>query len=251
LSVQHDLATRPLSPVSLAQPKTTPLEKMGSGSRKATVVALHLFISSAHAVEAPLSLLTGNLKRAKSNLQCAKIALFCLNTFTVPKEHILSSRFDFHHISYGLLFMLLPGRFEQFGKYITTCSLVNYDHVGVFCHNKQKKFFTQDPDGKFSLKDPISRGSDGTLEQISGITVEDGSKRISEKAFPADNYFVRHWKKLVGEMFTFWKPAPYLTAATQKKNEIIEQVVKPELAKIKSDPSRYQMPISVNFDLFK
>lgn len=229
--------------------------------KKIAVVATYFFIALMHFLEAPIAVLTGNIRRAELNLTCSKIAFFCLYTFFLPKHHHLSSRFDFHHMSYGLLTILLPGRFERFGKWITACSLINYDHVGVFGYN-EGKFFARDADGHYSLRPNGSaimtesgeryvEKSDGTLEQIADVTIYDGDNIISEKAFPADNYLVRHARKITSELFLFWKNSPYLDAATEEKDRIISQVVKPELKKIAADDDRHQMPIHIDFDLFK
>jgi len=215
--------------------------------KRVAVVASYFFIALLHAVELPLSLITGNIQRMKLNAASIKISFFCLRTYFLPANHPLSARFDFHHMSYGLLTMLLPGRAGNFGKWVTTCSLVNYDHVGGFGH-REKRAFQRDADGSYSLH---PSHADGSLHPISAITVQDGNRAIQERAFPADNFVVRRGGKLAAEILNLAKSAPYLDAVTAEKDRVIDAVIKPEIAKMAADPARRRMAIDIDFDLFK
>jgi hypothetical protein len=237
--------------VSLAEMAKEAIRSFGKGltraSEKTAVVAVHLFESIAHAVVgAPLALLAGRQQRAKLHLDCAKIALYCLYAYSLPRENPYSEEFRFHHISYGLFFMLLPGRFHEFGKWMTFDSLVNYDQFAVFKW-REGKFFSK-IGGTYTLQ---AGRSDGTLEQISSVTIRDKATRVDERAFPADNFFVRNYTKLFKEMFMPWKEAAYLDTVIAKKNQIIDEVVLPDMERIKNDPSRRKPKISGDLSLFK
>jgi len=215
-------------------------------ARKVAVVGVYLLIALLHLVEAPLALLTGNIQRFKLNLTSIKIAFGCLYTFFVPRSHPLASRFDFHHMSYGLLTMLLPGRIGNFGKWITTCSLANYDHFGGFGYMENKHFI------RVGSGYTLANGrTDGSIFNITPVTIQDGNQTIHEMAYPADNVVLRHGKKLLSEMFCFWKPSPYLDAVTAEKERIIDELIKPELVKIAQDPTRRAPIIDIDYDLFK
>lgn len=216
-------------------------------TKRVGVVALYLLTGLLHLIEAPLALLTGNIQRARLNLTAIKITGMCLYTFFVQRNHPLSSRFDFHHMSYGLLAMLLPGRAGNFGKWITTCSLVNYDHFGGFGYLDGQTFAPDGANG-YHLRPDMA---DGSLNPISQVTIQDGSRIIRERAYPADVAFVRHATPLAREIFDLTKPAPYLDVLTGEKDRIIDAVIKPELLKIANDPKRRKPAIDIDYDLFK
>eukprot|EP01102_Stenamoeba_stenopodia_P023012 TRINITY_DN9791_c0_g1_i1.p1 TRINITY_DN9791_c0_g1~~TRINITY_DN9791_c0_g1_i1.p1 ORF type:complete len:389 (-),score=119.88 TRINITY_DN9791_c0_g1_i1:274-1440(-) len=289
--------------------------------------------------------------RARLNWFCVKLLFFCLYTYFLPWSHPLANRFDFHHLSYGVAFLLLHPfeRILRFGQWMTFDSIVNYDAVGIFGWRK-RLFFSLDwspsfghppenndysaddndnnnnDDGErkpsyafpsiddlsqhhrdcdvYSLKTSPSyvfdrkgrlrfvRKSDGTLEQISKITFyldsddddddeeagaderdpndsdetsnssnnnklkrKNKNKRKKRKgnAFPADNFFVDYWSEFLLEMFGCRCSGVLLEAVTEKKDEIIDRVVKPEYEKIIRHPElRQPQPLlHVPFDIFK
>lgn len=228
-----------------------PCSLVKTAGHKAAVVALYTLIASLHLAEAPLALMTGNIHHMKLNWTTCKVAFYALYTFTLPKNNPYESRFDFHHLSYGMAFMLLPGRPTRFGKWMTFDSLVNFNHLGVFYGACGKPYFCK-KDKAFVFIDQADRLSpEGTLCKIGAMKFMHRGKPMDEWAFPADNCFVRQWRPLLKEMFYLQRATPLLDAISRTKNGIIDQVVSPFLAKIRRDPTHMQLKIRIDLNLFK
>jgi len=224
--------------------------------RKTAVVAVYTLIASAHVLEAPISCIFSR-QRARLNLTCAKVAMYALKTYVEG-----AVRFDFHHLSYGMAFILLPGRPCTFGKWMTFDSLVNYDQALLFKYYKEggdhdlHYLFQKNVDGSYrhlpeeqATPQKDSRGVtipiDGELSQVSEISV-DG--KVAH-AFPSDGLFVNNAIEFLKEMFYLKGQPTYLQAVSQKTNELIDQVVQPYLEQQKQE--RQQLPITIDFNLFK
>lgn len=228
----------------------------GAGNlvHKTAVVALYTLIGGLHLAQAPLSMATGNIKRAKLNWTACKVAMYALYSFTLPKSSPYHSRFDFHHLSYGLAFMLLPGRPTRFGKWMSFDSLVNYNHLGVFYGTRGSHFFVRNAQNKIEFKEFENEhiSKDGSLAKLGSIYFEDKGQTLREEAFPADTVFVRRYKILLKEMFYLRRATPLLDALSEAKDRVaIDEAALPFLKQLKKRPKQLQLKLDIDLSLFK
>ena len=80
-----------------------------------------------------------NYERTKLHFTCTRLALFYMYSFVVPDNHPKSNHFDFHHMSYGLAALLVPGRLSTYGKWQVIDEIGNYDELGIFRDKGGKK----------------------------------------------------------------------------------------------------------------
>lgn len=226
--------------------------------RKFVVVIVYLLVALFHFAEFIITL-PFSQRESDLHLTCARIPLYSLYAFTRDEKDPYHDRFDFHHLSYGLALMLLPGGFKRFGKWMVFDSLTDYNHLGVF---SKDKFFWQVEPGKYQLVGSATYTDadgtpviidkvDGNLGHISSVKVVVDGETFNESVFPADNMFVNHWKEFVHEMAACDGDTPLLDAVGAKKDWTIDNVIVPYLEDLKKHPERPQLKIDIDWNLFK
>lgn len=205
---------------------------------KVGVTATYVALGLGHAIEgASIRAVAPWSRRASTNLLASKIAFYSLWAFTRNPSSPYYNTFRFHHLSYGLAFMLLPGRASRFGKWIVFDSCVDYNDLGVF--NRLYHFVEMSP-GVFDFVPGIT---DGVLNEVG---YQDGLH-----VFPADNFFASNSGKFLREIFLPCEDTTLLDKATECTNFLVDKLVIPYIAELEKDPSKPQLKIGVDFSLFK
>jgi len=130
-------------------------------------------------------------RRAKLNWFCVKLLMFCLYTYVLPWSHPMANRFDFHHLSYGVAFLLLHPfeRLLRFGQWMTFDSIVNYDAVGIFGW-RNRLFFSLDYSSDFTsphLQQLVETKNNNNNNNEQEEGVDDGDGDGDGDAHNADN----------------------------------------------------------------
>jgi hypothetical protein len=227
----------------------------GGIARRSLVVSCYVMLGLGHGVEAVLTA-PFSMQRARTNWLASKISFYSLYAFTRPDDSPYYVRFDFHHLSYGLAAMLLPGSAATtLGKALVFDELVNYNFLGVFIR-RGCAFHMHAFDGIYQPNMKVPPPYVEYIPIVDGST--DGGEPVLRfgiatkgyRLFPVDDLIVEHWSELLAEITYVRRPASIIRLLGERLNWLIDHVAEPYLRRELKDRCRVpQPPLKIQVDL--